>query len=395
MRVFLPFKLVFLFCVCHVASSAHLQKTPQDEPHLNWKKPDFHTCLHVSSAAHLKNIQRDVCLYMPDRGDLNGFESVRVLCTSRASILYYQAQPRHSDIAPRIYYCQLQEDKELGAGPLAVARAFSQSGVSSLDEFLSQKFSSPTRDIKCAVITELKRWLSKEVFLEGVLHPDFESWARYMPSSDVYSSDKVIFPRICENKYGKGSVWIRREDDKNLLCYVPDFGPTWMCYYYDLGCSHEWPENWHSLLVFLQDFAQRIGVSFTEYFSSQHKNVVCVIKAVFSGRAELWSQQKWCTWRPRSDDIDPFLLVEESHELLRGSVDNHFYQKGSVWTAPGRHGTKILRYRLDNGAIFQFAQPITQKNVYPSGCNDLCSDMQALDTRWPEVIDKFMRAEFF
>ena len=228
---------------------------------------------------------------------------------------------------------------------------------------LSWRFSAiPQADVECAFVSKLKGALSQEAYqYDGVLHPEFSSWARYVTECVCCPSDKVIVCAQKDGRYESNSVWIRREGDRSILCYKPEWGPGWMCYRFDLEANNsEWPKSWSSVLVALQEYAQS-NQTFDDVFLGQECcDVAFVVQAVLSGRGALWNEHVWFVWRPLVHTNDSVLRVRAGDTLLDGGTvctqGGRFYLPGSAWVTLRDSAGSALRYYSQGNAMLQFSQ---------------------------------------
>ena len=211
----------------------------------------------------------------------------------------------------------------------------------------------PRRDAACAAIAGIKSVLSgKACIFDGKLHPYFDSWARYFFQRDrvVKDSDKAIAVVERNGQYQAGSVWIRRELVRDVLCYYPEAGPDWLYYRCDLAQAYgQWPATWHNVVRRLSDFAcSEAGACFND------SKAVGVVKVVLSGCAAFFYEKVWCAWRWLAEE-SRILQWAMDKRLLRGTVQDRIYQKGSAWLE--RLGTNrgfALFYRCVDGTVFRF-----------------------------------------
>ena len=245
-------------------------------------------------------------------------------------------------------------------------------------------FTHPRCDVACAAISGIKALCSGQpCIFDGLLNPDFSSWAQYTPRCERQETDICLLQSICGETYTKGDVWIRREGDRSILCYKSDYSYDWVCYRYDLSHSSLWPQCWLKELRFLRGLESHPQEQECPAFSLEH--IVAVVKATLSGRGARFDEFLWFAWKPQcSDDI---LWMANDDILLRGSIDHGVYTKGSVWMvrAPAR-SRLALRYRSPQNDVFQ----LTDTLCSPQGCGVLPRLMQYMGQTWRFLIDVFI-----
>ena len=222
----------------------------------------------------------------------------------------------------------------------------------------SEKYKVPAADLTCAATVHLREMVANKCIYDGVQHPEFYSWARYMSDNDCEASNylgrKVIYSAC--SQYIPGDMWIAKEDGRPMLFYKPDFGPDWMYYRYDLQQNAGWPKNWLMELVRLRGFAASGEYYFKDYTSTLRVDkTIAVAKAVLSGRTAGWNEDVWFAWRPECQKDDPFLQEQPTDRLQQGAVIDGVYQPGSVWMTRWRSKKTACRILLKDGSAFQIA----------------------------------------
>ena len=236
-------------------------------------------------------------------------------------------------------------------------RLFADSDKPLLD-FLSQKYPPIYEvDMVSALVQGIKAAVVHEVgLLDGDSSPYFGSFACYTFAYDRKPSDKIIRDCGGELKHGRGSIWIRKEDDgRQLLCYWPLYGPEWLCYRYDLNLYLYWRSEWDSSLCALRRFAESQSSSLNECVSDVAMYQF-VVMAMFSGYGGFDNENVWFSYMSSGFSNFKEVSVMDGDALIRGDLifpGGQFYACGAVWMRSRCDGTQAWYYRSKK-TVFRF-----------------------------------------
>ena len=299
----------------------------------------------------------------------------------------------------------VQEIHEL----LPTILAFSCSRDRCFHDFVLSRYPGvPSNDVVCAVVNACKATLlKKQNAFDGVLDPDFNSWACYRLPQKMGPCDKAI--ALC-GRHGwcaPGSVWIAKEHKRSVLCYQSDLDPGWLCYRYDLGGYLDWPENWDDELQILKAFSVSDDKCLQDVVGEgKTQHIVEVVKAVFTGRsANLEKDSVFFSWAPMTQSLCQ--VRRQSTLLIFG--DESGFPKGSVWADMLRVGDFIFSYRSFDDIVFQCRVPagakgattkLVGRNAVQCSCYALqgrlgelfvaCPSWLRLKKTWCDVVDTFI-----
>ena len=301
-------------------------------------------------------------VYVKPRGASYGVGSVwvRVHDDGAGSTVFYRPEEK------KLYYAQ---DFSIDNGPQLQERHMKKllqdvaQGCEDnpWEKVCARKYRAPVADITCAAVTALREISTGNILFDGAEHPEFHSWARYMPFkarfSRNYSGTKVVFSTY--SYYDPGDMWIAAEGEKTILFYWPESGPDWMYYRYDLAQDEGWPKNCLPELETIRRFARSEERCFGKFYSGRQYDramrALDVARAVLSGRAARWDEPVWFAWRPQCHKNDPFLKVQRNDCLQTGRASRGVYKPGSVWITLW-HGKKACRIFSQDGSAFQIAE---------------------------------------
>ena len=298
------------------------------------------------------------------------YDGVTSKCSSECMTVYYRSEdesPQRSEgKSQKICYMRKFSKEELSQGghmKELLQDVISGVGDASWQAACAQKYKVSATDLTCAAVTALREDLTGEILYDGVQHPEFDSWARYLSSTGcyarAYNERKVVSGKTC--MFQEGDMWIAQEQrGKNVLFYRHEFGPCWMCYRYALDQGQGWPKIWLNELDFLKIFARSRIQTFSGFagFDKQSDRVIDVVRATISGRTARWNEGVWFAWRPQCEEKDPFLQEQPTDRLQQGAVIYGVYQPGSVWLTQLPVGMPVCRARYHDGGVFQIAQSV-------------------------------------
>ena len=150
-------------------------------------------------------------------------------------------------------------------------------------EVCAKKYHLSEADLTCAAVALIKKHFTGRPSWDGLLHPEFESWARHVPYSKRHHN--VLAAVEIRDSFALGDMWVAKEGDRSMLLYRPDSGPLWMCYRYDLVQKPVQPAVWKDALTLIRRYVD-IAKSLNEespIYLNEADDIYPVAKAMFSG----------------------------------------------------------------------------------------------------------------